>query len=60
MIIKGWICADGSFTPRPEHEPYNPGPGGPDEPPEPPSDSTVVGVNVTLQWKEGTEYNPTI
>ena len=60
MIIKGWICADGSFTPRPEHEPYNPGPGGPDEPPEPPSDSTVVGVSVTLQWKQGTEYNPEV
>lgn len=60
MIIKGWICADGSFTPRPEHEPYNPGPGGPDDPPEPPSDSTVVGVSVTLKWKQGTEYNPEV
>lgn len=56
MIIKGWICANGSFTPRPEHEPYNPGTGT-DEP-EQPSDSTVVGVNVTLKWKDGTEYNP--
>lgn len=57
MIIKGWICADGSFTPRPEHEPYNPGPGGPDEPP---ADTTVVGVSVTLKWKQGTEYNPSV
>ena len=55
MIIKGWICADGSFTPRPEHEPYNPGPGGPDEPP---ADSTVVGVSVTINWYEGGQYNP--
>ena len=55
MIIKGWICADGSFTPRPEHEPYNPGPGGPDEPP---ADSTVVGVSVTINWYDGGQYNP--
>ena len=29
LIIKGWICADGSFSASPEHPPYNPS-GGPD------------------------------
>lgn len=58
MIIKGWICADGSFSPRPEHEPFNPGPGGPDDPPEPPSDSTVVGVTVMINWTENPGQNP--
>ena len=65
MIIKGWICGDGSFTATPEHPPYNPS-GGPDvpEPPEPPepeppaSDSTVVGVSVQLNWSQGPEFNP--
>ena len=64
LIIKGWICADGSFSASPEHPPYNPS-GGPDvppgpEPPEPeqPVDSTVVGVSVQLNWQNGPEFNP--
>ena len=64
LIIKGWICADGSFSASPEHQPYNPS-GGPDIPPgpeppepEPPADSTVVGVSVQLNWREGVVLNP--
>jgi hypothetical protein len=66
MIIKGWICGDGSFSASPEHPPYNPS-GGPDVPPgpeppepEPPADSTVVGVSVQLNWREGLVINPVL
>jgi len=64
MIIKGWIGANGSFSASPEHPPYNPG-GGPDippgpEPPEPSADSTVVGVSVSLDWKEGISVEPVL
>ena len=53
MIIKGWICGDGSFTAIPEHVPYFPQPD-----PDQPADSTVVGVSVQLNWKMGSEFNP--
>jgi len=60
-IIKGWLLADGSFSPVPPHEPYNPGPGGPFNPDPPTPDSTeVTGVSVSLNWKEGSDYNPII
>ena len=60
MIIKGWIRADGSFTPVPPREPIQYGPGGPIYP-DPPVDSTcVTGVSVRLNWKEGGQYNPGI
>jgi len=63
LIIKGWICADGSFTAIPEHEPWWVGPGidpKPEEPNPPASDSTVVGVNVTIDWTEGPTYQPNL
>ena len=56
MIVKGWVTANGSFTPTPEHPPYVPIPDLPEEP----VDSTVVGVSVKLNWTAGAEYNPTI
>ena len=62
-IIKGWLLANGSFTPTPPLEPQggfvtpDPEPG----PPTPPSpDDAVVGVNVILQWQEGLTYEPTL
>lgn len=58
MIIKGWITAEGAFTATPEHPPYvPPGPDFPDNPDQP-TDSTVVGVSVTLNWNEAGQYNP--
>ena len=65
LIIKGWLMANGGFTGTPEHAPYNPNPGGPDfpeppEPPEPVNDSTVVGVSVALDWKDGITINPSL
>ena len=57
MIIKGWLTADGSFMATPPHPPYIPGPDFP-EPPEPSADSTVVGVNVMLNWNEAGKYDP--
>jgi hypothetical protein len=68
LIIKGWLTGEGAFTGTPEHAPYNPDPGGPDfppgpeppDPPEPANDSTVVGVSVALDWKEGITINPSL
>ena len=57
MIVKGWVTADGSFMATPPHPPYIPGPDFP-EPPEPSADSTVVGVNVVLNWTEGMNQTP--
>lgn len=60
MIIKGWIKADGSFSPVPPVSPHYVGPGGPIFP-DPPVDSTVVtGVSVKLNWRDGGEYGPVI
>ena len=64
MIIKGWLDADGSFKSRPS-VPINPdptpGPDGPN-PPTPPTPpewvDAVVGVNVTLNWRQGPDFNP--
>ena len=47
-----------TFTATPEHPPYVPPmPIDPDNP-EPPTDSTVVGVSVTLNWNDAGQYNP--
>ena len=56
MIVKGWLTANGSFMNTPPHPPYIPGPDP--EFPEQPSDSTVVGVNVMLNWTEGMTQTP--
>ncbi len=58
MIVKGWITAEGAFTPTPEHPPYVPPmPDDPDNP-EQPVDSVVAGVSVMLNWNEAGQYNP--
>ena len=63
-IIKGWLLADGTFTAIPA-VPINPtptpGPDGPypPTPPVPPDYvDAVVGVDVTLNWKEGPGFEP--
>ena len=60
-IVKGWLMADGSFEPTPPLTPTpSPGGGGGGTiPPTPPSpDDPVVGVSVTLNWKEGSSFTP--
>ena len=53
MIIKGWLLADGSFSPNPPHKPYPSGGGSVDPDPSPSDTSTVCGVSVRLNWDEG-------
>lgn len=64
LVVKGWLLEDGSFSPNPPFPDLPPGYYFPsdttDTPDNPPAtnDSTIVGVNVMLDWKEGVNYEP--
>lgn len=60
LVVKGWLLEDGSFSPSPPFPNLPPGYYFPTDSTDTPTtnDSTVVGVNVMLDWQDGVNYKP--